>query len=810
MPVSSFSLLAFVLGVLLLEQQPVLPHGFVLALLWLLLAGLLLSLGWCRRRLQRGAWQAQTVMVLAAVLAGILWASWRAELRLADALPAALEGSDVLVVGTIASLPDRIAQGQRFEFKVESVGTPGAQVPARISLGWYAGYGAVPGAAMPQVRPGERWQLRVRLRKPHGNANPYGFDYEGWLLEQGVRATGYVRPEHATNQRLAAFVWDAGHVIERVREALRDRIEAALPGAPYAGVIVALVMGDQRGIDQREWQVFSRTGISHLVSISGLHVTMLAGAGASLVFVLWRAWVRRRGVMPAGVTAQRAAALTGALVALVYCLLAGMGVPAQRTLIMLSVVAGALCLGRPVAASRVLALALFVVVWIDPWAVLAAGFWLSFGAVALIFYVTAGRISVHAESGVVQRSLAGLLVACRVQWAMTVGLVPLSLLLFHQLSLVSPLANALAIPLVSLVVTPLALLGALVPGLAGDLVLRLAHGVMALLAGVLDVLSAWPWATWPAPVAPVWSVALGLLGVAWGLAPRGWPLRGLGALAMLPALLWPVDRPAEGRLRLSVFDVGQGTAVLIETRQHRYLYDSGPAYSPETDAGSRVLLPYLRARGIGALDGLIISHRDNDHSGGALSILQSMPVAWLASSLRADEPIVRQARRALRCDAGQVWQSGGFEFAFLHPTGASHQDLHLKPNARSCVLRIRRPGVPGVLLTGDIEKAQEAELLARLGSQALQSDVLLVPHHGSMTSSSEVFLDAVQPGLAVVQAGYLNRFGHPRAAILDRYDERKVAVLRTDHDGAITLQLSATGMEVQAWRRQQVRYWQER
>jgi competence protein ComEC len=269
----------------------------------------------------------------------------------------------------------------RFNLLVERTETPGARVPKRIALSWYAdrrGAGGLPDKLMP----GERWRLTVRLQRPHGNANPGGFDYEAWLLEQGVRATGYVRVDTG-NAQLDAFVPRFGTLVERARAVLRDRIQEALQGRQYAGVIVALVIGDQRGIDQADWQVFNRTGIGHLISISGLHITMIAGLAALAMAGLWRRSFFTGAQLPLlKMPAQKVAALTGALAALLYVLLAGFGVPAQRTLYMLAVVALALWLGRLASVTHVLCAALGVVVLLDPWAVLWPGFWLSFGAVA--------------------------------------------------------------------------------------------------------------------------------------------------------------------------------------------------------------------------------------------------------------------------------------------------------------------------------------------------------------------------------------------------------------------------------------------
>jgi len=738
--------------------------------------------------------------LLAAAILGAVWSAWLAHLALADALPREQEGRDVTIVGTVDSLPHEFDGGSRFNLRVERVLTPQATVPPRIAISWYGQLAATESEA--PVQPGERWQLVVRLQRPHGNANPYGFDYEAWLLEQGVRATGYVRPAGPRNVRLDAFVPRPGHVVERARAALRRHILRQLDGKRYAGVLVALVIGDQRGIPQSSWDVFNRTGISHLVSISGLHITMVAALAAWAVSSLWRrSFFVEGAALPLRLPAQKAAALAGALVALLYVLLAGSGVPAQRTFYMLAAVAAALWFGRVVALSHVLCLALAVVVLIDPWAVLGAGFWLSFGAVAVILYANLGRV--QCETG--WRRTLGM--AIRTQYAVTVGLVPLTMLLFAQVSLVSPFANAVAIPVVSLFVTPLALLGALLPAPLAGWVLGLAHLAIELLAIGLTWLAASPLAVMHAPAPQPWIFVLALLGTAWMLAPRGWPQRWAGLAAWAPMLTQLPGAPAAGTFSVTAFDVGQGMALLVETERHRLLYDAGPQYGPGADAAGRILLPYLRGRGIGALDALVISHSDVDHAGGARTLLEGVTVAQVHSSLPASHPVVQAARRHRRCTAGQAWSWDGVRFELLGPTSQSYQQDGLKANARSCVLRVSALG-KAMLLAADIEAAQETQLLASAPG-SLRADVLLAPHHGSGTSSTAAFLAAVEPQLGIFQVGYRNRYRHPKREVYERYGSLGIRRLRTDESGAVLLRFGQT-LEVSEFRSERRRYWHGR
>jgi competence protein ComEC len=770
---------------------------------------------------------------MAACIAGFLWAAWLAHLALTPALALDDEGREFIVTGTIDNLPYRFAQGVRFNFAVERVEQHNGQtivpspVPPRIAISWYRSFRdtAATQSAVGDVQPGERWRLAVRLQRPHGNANPYGFDYEAWLLEQGVRATGYVRVDRG-NLRLDRFVVSAGNLVEHARAVLRARILLALAGKPYAGVIVALVVGDQRGIEQADWQVFNRTGVGHLISISGLHITMVAGLFALLAFTLWRHSLFTGAQLPLRLPAQKVAALVGAVSALLYVLLAGFGVPAQRTLYMLMVVATALWLNRIADFSHVLCTALGVVVVLDPWAVLWPGFWLSFGAVAIIVYATAGRIAVRparmpAEddapppTSVVARTAAwsrerwpALRLAAHTQYAVTLGLLPLTMLLFAQVSLISPLANAVAIPLISLVVTPLALVGSMLPSLLAAPVLGLAHALIAWLAAGLAWCSGLRYAVWLAPVPPPWLFGLAMCGTVWLLAPRGWPVRWLGLATWIPLLAAQPAHPAPGRMTVTAFDVGQGMALLIETSGHRLLYDTGPIYSPDANAGSRVIVPYLRARGIDQLDGMVVSHSDTDHAGGALAVLDGVRVGWMASSLAPGHPIAHAARRHVHCAAGQRWTWDGVLFEMLHPLAGSYADATLKPNARGCTLRISTGAGTSVLLAGDIEAAQEVQLLGREAAR-LHANVLLAPHHGSGTSSTRDFLQAVRPQAAVFQVGHRNRYQHPKREVYERYGELGIERWRTDRDGALTIVFGAT-VTIDSYRRNHPRYWQGR
>ena len=776
------SILAFAAAILLLQTQAELPSTVVVACLVAAgVGGIILAAN-------RVGWFSRAVLVVSCAALGFSWAGWRAELRLADHLPESWEVRDVELIGVVAALPQRFDRGERFVFDVEDVLTPGARVPERVFLSWYHAWDDVDetelNGASRAMRPGERWRFTARLKRPHGTANPHGFDYEAWLLERGIRATGTIRARHDV-ARVDEFVWRPGYLVERLRDRVRERFLAELPEAPYAGVLIALAIGDQRSIPGAQWQVFNRTGVTHLVSISGLHVTMLAALCAALVNWLWRRSERLMLRLPA----QKAAVLAAWLAALGYSLLAGFEVPAQRTLYMLTVVAWSLWSGRNLGASRTLLLALLAVVLLDPWAVLATGFWLSFGAVAVLFFAGSSRLG---EAGGERRWHAGLKQWGATQWAVTIGSMPLLLLFFQQFSLVSPLANAVAIPVVSFVITPLVLVYAFLPW---PPLLHVDHWILSQLMQLLEWLSGWP--VWQQPQPSLWATLTALLGVAWMLLPRGFPARWIGVCLLLPALFLPPPKPLLGEAWIDVLDVGQGLAVLVRTANHTLLYDTGPQYSSETNAGQRVVVPYLRAVGVRQLDALVVSHRDKDHAGGLAAVREHGAIARVLSSL--------PELGGELCTAGQGWTWDGVRFSVLHPENDAYANSSKKANSLSCVLRIENPG-GSALLTADIEAADEYALVRR-APDALRSGVLVVPHHGGTGSSTSEFIGAVAPQEAVFSAGYRNAFRHPRLDVLARYAASRH--WRTDRDGAIRIVLGDT-VDLSAWRQVRERYWQHR
>lgn len=757
--------LAFLFGVLFIHTQASLPSPT-----WALLAvpAVLAARRW------------PLFWLLIWLVAGAAWTGARAAWVLADELPTALEGRDLRITGRVADIPRSLDRGQRFEFRVDGAERDGRPViiPRHIELTSYRPQG--------EWRVGDSWSLTVRLKRPHGMQNPGGFDYEAHTFQRRVRALGYVRDQPEPEALTGIPNRDA---LGRFRQQLSAAIPAALAAdkQPYAGMLTAFANGDQRGVSDPQWQVLTDTGTVHLVAVSGLHISLVAG----IAFWLFRGLWSRIPPLVLRLAAPRAAAVAAVAAAAAYAALAGFSIPTQRALVMVAAAMTGLILARQPRPSALLAAALLAVLILDPLAVLAAGFWLSFGAVAVILYAVQGR-------------RAGGLRAyewLRLQGVVALGLLPATLLLFQRASGVGPVANLVAIPAVEFVTVPLTLLGVLahslwLPALAGW-IWNLATWPLTLLWPLLETLAGWPGAQWSQAAPPLWAIACAVAGLAWLLAPRGWPARWVGAVWLLPLFLLRPPAPALGEAWISLLDVGQGLAVVVRTAHHTLVYDTGARWSRRFDAGRAVILPYLRSQHVSALDTLIVSHGDNDHAGGADSLRAGMPIGRLLTSVPERWP------QAQACLAGDRWSWDGVGFSILHPGPDPPAG-----NNGSCVLRVTT-ATGSALLPGDIAAAAERQLLAG-GGGALTADILIAPHHGSRTSSTEAFLDAVQPRWVLYAVGYRNRYHHPSAEVAARYARRGTHALRSDDAGCIELRLGAGGVTASQYRQTAARYWRAR
>jgi len=710
---------------------------------------------------------------------GVLWALFRADLVLDARWPDALEGRDATVVGTVSGLPEPGARRLVFDLRVRRAWAEDEPIPfaGRIRLRWYEPAGPVAG----RVEPGSTWRLRVRLKQPHGYSNPGGFDYEAYLFRERIRATGYVR-ESPQNRRLQPAT---GWSLQAYRGVLRGRLDAAAENLRFAGMLRALALGDRSGISEAQWHVLRDTGTNHLIAISGLHVGFAAGIGALLglwtgrVLTLWRRTI----------AAPRSGALAALLLALAYAALSGFAIPAQRAFVMAAVFLAALLYRRHAWSGRGLCLALVLVLVLQPASVHDPGLWLSFAAVALIL--------AWLNAGGVRSDRSAVIEAVKLQWVVSLGLLPVVAGFFGRVALVAAPANMIAVPAVMFGVVPmcLAAVGAALAGWEPVVAacLAVADTVLGWLWPVLVWLARQPGAGLPVHLALWQSIAL-LAGVLWVFLAPGRTRRWAAVCLLVLAVPGP-SPPAPGGFRVTVLDVGQGLSVVVRTAGHVLVYDTGPRYPSGFNLAEAAVLPYLRERGIDRVDLLVISHGDNDHRGGFEPLVAGIPVDGVMSS------VAHRLPGAHFCLRGQAWRWDGVTFEVLHPRRA-RPPPH---NNASCVLRIDSPH-GSALLTGDIEREAEAELRRTYGGR-LASDVMLVPHQGSHSSSTPAFIDAVSPAWAIASAGYINRYGHPREAVMARYRRRGAATFNTAASGAVTAEVGPAGIRITEHRRRRTRLW---
>ena len=702
-------------------------------------------------------------------ITGLLWAVLFAMSRLAERLPESLEGFDIPVTGIVIDLPEQNERQTRFDFKILKSTVP---LPSKLRLSWY-----FPDQA---IKSGQHWSFVVKLKRPHGSLNPGGFDYERWLLIQNIGATGYVRPSPKPKLLNRESAWSS---IAVWRQSISDELSDRLSDSASLGLIKALTIGDGSGISPNEWDIFRKTGTTHLVVISGSHVGLIAGLAYFLVF---KVWVRFGLIRWAP---YKVSAFVAILVGAFYSGLAGFSVPTQRSMVMLSVVMLATILQRNSRPFNVLAVALFAVLVFDPLSVLSAGFWLSFLAVSLIVYVVSGRIGT-----------AGYWVEMiKINWATSIGLAPLLLLFFQQVSLIAPIANFIAVPIISFIAVPFALVGVVLMFVLPLIAAKLFFIVDLSLQGLVTVLSYMaelPFATINHSLPSVWSLIFAIPGILLLLAPRGMPVRWLSLVLFLPLIFTKPEKPAVGSIKMTLLDVGQALSLVVQTQNHWLVYDTGAKFSGESDMGKSILLPFLRQQGAESIDTLIISHGDNDHIGGAVSLMKGLPVKLVLTT--AMEQLKDYA--PVKCAAGQTWEWDKVNFTLLSP-----QHGFVSDNNNACVLKIQtEQGI--VLLPSDIETSAEAWLIETYGDQ-LKADVLIAPHHGSKTSSTVDFLRAVQPEMVLISAGYKNQFGHPHQDILSRYKHNHSQWLNTADKGAITLSAKDGRWLVQSLRDTDGKYW---
>jgi competence protein ComEC len=757
---------AFLGGIVLLQQLSQLPA------VWLLLGAVLLALP---------AWLAPYIWskVVCCFLAGFVWAGVNAHWQLSKQLLPGDIRKDIQVIGHITSLPQYAETRVRFDFQIKEILTSDTQLARqKIKISWYNFTGT-------DLNAGDKWQLTIRLKPARNFFNPGAFDYSGYLLQQDILATGYVR-RHSENRLLASSQLD--YPLQRMRQTIRNIMAAQLSSHKMEPVLRGLVIGDRSDMDKQSWSMLRDTGTVHLLAISGLHIGLVTGLG----FIVFRRTWSLSAIACRWLAAPRAAAVFAGFVALAYAGLAGFSIPTQRALIMAFVILLATFTQRQVKATNVLCLALLFILLVDPFAILSTGFWLSFSAVAIIYYLLiTARLHQLRWYGWI-----------RIQVLISLLLIPLLLYFFQQAPGLSPLANIVAVPVVSIIIVPIALAGVFIMSIhiqAGVWLLQIAADVLAWLWDFLNWLATFKTSIIILPIDNILVVMMATFGLLLLLLPKALPGRWLAVFFFLPLVFPAVDKPQQGEVFLSVLDVGQGLSTVVQTRQHALVFDTGPRYSANLDAADAVIHPFLVNKRITHIDALVVSHGDNDHIGGAETLLGKYPVKQLYTSVEA--PLKKH--RPVTCMAGQTWQWDDVQFEILHPANGDYAS-GLNENNLSCVLSIKTRH-QRVLLTGDIEKQAESLLASRYGD-LLKSDVMVVPHHGSKTSSTSQFLKLVQPQIAIIPVGWLNRFRLPSSTVITRYEQLAGDVYTTSRDGALLL---ATGkqLDIVSYRTFNRRYW---
>lgn len=760
--------IAFTLGALLCHQFGTLPDPLFSGLFPLLLPALLAP---------------RALAVPAAFAIGIAWSAAHGHAGLISRLPADLQGIDLQVRGRVIDVPHLQPRRIRFRLQLEAVEGAGSWQWRACSsdLSWYD----PPATAV--LRPGEVWAGTVRLRQPRGLRNPGGFESEHLALRESVCARGYVRAAQPSHQPA-----EAAPGVDMLRARIADNIDERLAGLPARGIVKALAVGVRGDVTPEQSWLLQVTGTAHLMAISGLHVGLVAGLG----LLAGRGLAR---IVP-GALLLAPAAHWGSLAALLaagsYAALAGFSVPTQRALIMLTVVLSASLARRRWQRGSALCVALAAVLVTQPLAVFDAGTWLSFVAVAGLMW-TIWR-QPRSARGRVREAMAQ---AWQVQIAACLVLLPLALLCFGFQSLVSPLANLIAVPVTGLLAVPMILAGIVIDAAGvdpGGSVLRAGAHTMGVLLEVLERLPGHDRVLVSAAPASALALVAAFIGIGVALLPLPWRVRAVGLLWLTPLLLPHDPGPPPGALSVSVLDVGQGLSVIVRTHAHVLIFDAGPAWSGGFDAGARIVAPALRRDGVTRVDRLIVSHHHADHAGGVTGLLRGIPVGLVLgdSGLRWLETVP--------CRRGQSWIWDGYTFQILHPSTA-----HTRGNDASCVLRVAGPG-GSVLLPADVEAGAESQLVREVG-RGLAADVLLVPHHGSRTSSSDALLDAVRPRVAVNSSGHRNRFRQPATDVVARYRRHGIVLHDTACSGQVRIRLvPGTQPAVRTWRDHELRFWHSR
>ena len=783
------SVLSFFIGILYCHTLATLPN-----VRWLLAFGMLFSWFWILSYWPTFAsafnnkftvfYKISARLVFFFIL-GCFWLTWRAELVLSHTLPAHLEGQDLTIVGEIDGFPKQEKQGWRFDFTPHAIFHKDVQQTfslPRIRLYWFGQHSLQPNALC---------TLKVRLKRPHTTLNFGVPDYSRYLFFHQIRAKGYVK-------KAQACVENTKVTVDTLRFKIAHTIKQSLGNHPSTGIIIGLAIGEKQWISQEQWDVLRNTGTIHLVVISGLHIGLIAGFGFFIGRFIWK----HLGHVSLWIPAQRIGILLGLIAALFYALLAGFLLPTQRALIMLTLFATNALSYRSVPISHILFITLLLILLWNPFEITLLGLWLSFGSVALIIYgvsQTQTHYKLTDKSHKKSKLINYLTNFSKVQWTVIIGMVPMLLFFMGYFPLTSFIANAIAIPWIGLVIIPLIFISMgllyIVPTL-GQWTLQLCAEMFDASWTSLHWLAEQPWGIYESAIPPLWAFMLAGIGVLIILLPKGFPARWIGVFWLLPLFFHPKEQLPAGAIQFTLLDVGQGLSAVIRTQHHTLVYDAGPKIKAP-------VVPFFKSQGIRYVDKLIISHANRDHSHGALYLTQQLNVNQLMSS-QPDRFSNYPVSDIVQCQTKQIWWWDGVKFEILHP----RPDFSGDSNAMSCVLKIVSNG-GSILLTGDIGKHVEYNLVTQV-PEKLSADLLVVPHHGSKNSSTERFIQTVNPKIALFSSGYRNSFNHPHPSTLQRYQKYAINWLNTPDTGAIQFQITEKGIsEPTLAKEARKRYWHE-
>lgn len=603
---------------------------------------------------------------------------------------------------------------------------------------------------------GNTYSCLIRLSSGHGLKNPGALNPDFYKLANNI----FWQAQAVSCQQIHAG-WS-------IREKLYELLLPRLPDTPHAAWLMALMLGERGGVDPADWLVLGNTGTNHLMAIGGLHLGMLAGFVASLVSLIWR----RSCQLIQIVSVKTATFFSAWLVCLLYAGIAGLGLATLRAFLMSTAMIVAFFIRHRVSVWQTYALAMFIVLIAHPLVVLLPEFWLSFLTIAFIVFGVSGR-------PLLKKWQHGY----RLQYYISLGLVPVSLYFFQAVTLTGMLVNLIAIPWLGLTILPFCLMAEILVlfyPMAAEACLWVAGKSLAGLWSFLTFFSNQSFFIYHHSLTTGFSLFFVTMGLLLLLSPRGTSFRLLGFLLISPLFFSNIAPVKPGQFNLQVLDVGQGLSVVIQTAHHVLVYDAGGHLHPNDDKGEQVVLPYLRYQGISRIDTLLISHGDNDHAGGALTLIRHLPVISILTSV----PEQFKFEATTRCERGQHWQWDGVQFLVLSPASS----FGFKGNNASCVLMVNN-GSLRVLLPGDIQRETEMQLLAL--NTPLKADILVAPHHGSATSSTSAFINAVSPRYVVFSTGFHNHYHLPHPVIVSRYKKTGALGINTATVGAIFFDSSA-------------------